>query len=168
MSSALANITVAEVMSIKVHSISSDKTVEQAYNLMNARGFGGLPVVDDEKLAGIITRKDVGNIKFEKRAKTKVKDVMTKQVLTTVPEEKVSIVLEKMSELRVMRMPVISKTGALIGVITLADIDKASKTLKNRKFDEPTILKCPNCSAPLAITINRTVTCQHCGHVLSV
>ena len=59
MSSVLANITVAEIMSIKVHSISSGKTVEQAHNLMEAGGFGGLPVVDDGKLAGIITRKNI-------------------------------------------------------------------------------------------------------------
>ena len=128
MSSVLANITVAEIMSIKVHSISSDKTVEQAHNLMEARGFGGLPVVDDGKLAGIITRKDIRNIEFEKRAKTKVKDVMTKQVLTTVPEERVSIILEKMLKRKVGRMPVVSKTGALVGMVTLADMDKASKT----------------------------------------
>ena len=128
MSSVLANITVAEIMSTKVHSISSDKTVEQAHNLMEAKGFGGLPVVDNGKLAGIITRKDIRNIEVEKRATTKVKAVMTKEVLTTVPEERVSIILEKMLKRKVGRMPVISKTGAVVGMVTLADIDKASKT----------------------------------------
>ena len=128
MASVLANITVAEIMSTKVHTISSDKTVEQAHNSMEAKGFGGLPVVDDGKLAGIITRKDVKNVDVEKRAKTKVNAVMTQQVLTTVPEERVSIVLEKMLKRKVGRMPVISKTGAVVGMVTLADIDKASKT----------------------------------------
>jgi len=128
MASVLSNITVAEIMSTKVQTISSDKTVEQAHNSMEAKGFGGLPVVDDGKLAGIITRKDVKNVDVEKRAKTKVNAVMTQQVLTTVPEERVSIVLEKMLKRKVGRMPVISKTGAVVGMVTLADIDKASKT----------------------------------------
>ena len=168
MSSVLANITVAEVMSIVVYSISPEKTVAEAYGLLRGKHLGGLPVLENGNLVGIITHNDAKGVDFNKRLKTKVKDIMTKKILTVLPDEKVSTALEKMSELRIMRMPVVSSKGSLVGFLALSDIERAVKTLRNRKLDAPQTIKCPNCSAPLAVTINRRVTCEHCGHVSSV
>lgn len=166
MSSVLKDIPVSEVMSIKVFSISSDKTVEDASNLMHRKHFGGLPVVDDKRLVGIITLKEVNDIKPEKRGKTKVKDVMTKQVVTISPHEKVSVALEKMSKLSIMRLPVVSGTDAMIGVITLTDIKKASKDLQHRKLT--TTPRCKGCGATLKVSISHTVTCEYCGLAASL
>ena len=58
MSSVLKQITVAEVMSIKIYPISPDRTVAQAYGLMRAKRLGGLPVVENGNLVGIVTHND--------------------------------------------------------------------------------------------------------------
>lgn len=163
MSSILKDIPVSEVMSMKVFTISPDQTVEQAQNLMQKKHFGGLPVVDNGKLVGIVTLKDVGNIKVGKREKTKIRDIMIKQVVTISQKEKVSIALEKMSKLRVMRLPVVLGADTLIGVITLTDIEKASKMLQNRKISHSKSLKCKGCGAPLKVSISRTAICEYCG-----
>lgn len=163
MSSILKDIPVSEVMSIKVYTISSDQTVEHAQNLMHKKHFGGIPVVDDGKLVGIITLKDVSNVEVGKREKTKIKDVMVKQIVTISPKEKVSTALEKMSKLRVMRLPVVSGTNTLIGVITLTDIEKTSRMLQNRKISHSKSLKCKGCGAPLKMTVSHTVKCEYCG-----
>ncbi|MGD0405704.1 MAG: CBS domain-containing protein [Candidatus Bathyarchaeia archaeon] len=168
MSSVLANITVAEVMSIVVYSISPEKTVAEAYGLLRGKHLGGLPVLENGNLVGIITHNDAKGVDFNKRLKTKVKDIMTKKVVTVLPDEKVSTALEKMTKLRIMRVPVVSSTGALVGFLALSDIERAVKTLRNRKLDAPQAIKCPICGGSLAVTISRTVTCEHCGHVLSV
>jgi CBS domain-containing protein len=168
LSSVLANITVAEVMSIVVYSVSPEKTVAEAYGLLRGKHLGGLPVLENGKLVGIVTHLDVKRVDFSKRLKTKVKDVMSKKVVTVPPDEKVSTALAKMTELRIMRMPVVSSTGALVGFLAASDIERAVKTFRNRKLDVPQAIKCPNCSAPLEITINRVVTCEHCGHTSSV
>jgi len=164
----LKQIAVSELMSIKVFSISSNKTVEYAKKLMQSKHFGGLPIVEDGKLVGIVTHKDISKVQLGRRNKTKVKDIMTKQVVTIFMDEKASTALEKMSELRVMRMPVISNSGALVGIITLTDIDKASKKLQKRQLSTPKALLCPRCGAPLKITINRTVRCEYCGEITSL
>lgn|GEM_PF-350511 len=167
MSEILEQIDVSGLMSIKIYSISLDKTVEYAKKLMQSKHFGGLPVVENGKLVGIVTHKDISKVQLGKRSKTKVGDIMTKEVVTISVDEKASTALEKMSELRVMRMPVISKSGALVGIITLTDIDKASKKLQNRQLSTPKALFCPRCNAPLKITLSRTVKCEYCGQVTS-
>jgi len=169
MSSVLNQLPVSEVMSIKVYSVSPDEPIEHALNLMRAKHFGGLAVVENGKVAGIITRKDIHEIDISKRDRTHVRDVMKTQILTTTPDEKVSVALEKMAKLRIMRMPVISKTGALIGIITLTDIDRASKQLQNKTFT-PALkgLKCSSCGAPLKLTLGNVATCEYCGQATPV
>ena len=150
-------------MSIKVYTISPEQTVEQARNLMYRKHFGGLPVVDDKKLVGIVTLKDVNNIQVEKHEKTKIKDIMVKQVVTISPNDNLSNALEKMSKIRVIRLPVVSGSNVLLGVITLTDIEKASKKLQNKKLSSSKPHKCTSCGAPLKMTISHTVKCAYCG-----
>jgi len=168
MSSVLKQITVAEVMSINIYTISPERTVAQAYGLMRVKRLGGLPVIENGNLVGIVTHNYAKGVKFRDRAKTKVRDIMTKQVVTILPDEKVSTALERMSELRIGRMPVVSKTGALVGFLARSDIDKASKTLRYRNLNSPESIKCPRCSAPLPITLNRVAVCEHCRETVSL
>lgn len=163
----LKDIAVSEIMSIILYTISPDKTVQYAHNLMKGKHFGGLPVVEEHKLVGIVTHKDVSRVDVGKRNKSKVKDIMTKQVVTITQDEKASKAFEKMSELRVMRMPVTSNSGVLVGMVTLTDLDKAIKTLQSRKLGKGNMLSCSYCKAPLKITLSRTVRCEHCGQTTS-
>lgn len=70
-----------------------------------------------------------------------------------------------MSELRVMRLPVVSGNGSLVGMVTLTDFDRAIKNLQNRKITNINLMSCPNCNTPLKVTLSRTVKCEHCGHI---
>jgi CBS domain-containing protein len=168
MSSPLANITVNEVMSLVPYSISSENTVSQAYGLMRHKRLGGLPVVENGNLIGVITRIDIKKVNLDEAQKTKVRDVMSKNPITVCQDEKVSVALEKMTNLHVSRMPVMSSTGSLVGWLSLSDIEKAAKILRSRKLDTPQSIKCPECGASLPFTISRTVTCQHCGKISSI
>ena len=124
----LANIPVSKIMSV-VYPTSSENTVSKAYGLMQGKHLDGLPVVENSELVGVITRSDINKIDFSQREKTKVKDIMSKQPITIGSEEKVSAALEKMTKLKIGKLPVISTTGALVGWLSLGDIDTAVKTL---------------------------------------
>ena len=124
----LANIPVSKVMSV-VYPTSPENTVSKAYGLMQGKHLDGLPVVENSELVGVITRSDINKIDFSQREKTKVKDIMSKQPITIGSEEKVSAALEKMTKLKIGKLPVISTTGALVGWLSLGDIDTAVKTL---------------------------------------
>ncbi|MBN1300212.1 MAG: IMP dehydrogenase [Melioribacteraceae bacterium] len=106
--------------------LSPDKTVADALELMSKYRISGIPIVDsDGKLIGILTNRD---LRFELNVKLKIKDVMTKENLRTAP---VGTTLEKAESLlqkyRIEKLPVVDKNGVLKGLITFKDISKKKK-----------------------------------------
>lgn len=61
----LARVTVEEIMTREVVTISPDTPVEEAAMLMRERKVGGLPVVEDGKLVGIITESDIFEVMID-------------------------------------------------------------------------------------------------------
>ncbi|UYQ93516.1 IMP dehydrogenase [Chitinophaga horti] len=101
--------------------LTPDQTIGQALRLMKENKIGGIPIVDkDSKLAGILTNRD---LRFEKNTKRLIKDVMTKENLITAPEgtdlKKAEKILE---QYKIEKLPVVNKSGKLVGLITYKDI----------------------------------------------
>jgi CBS domain-containing protein len=162
----LKQIPVSEIMSIKRYRISPNMVVAKAYNLMRGKRIAGVPVVENNKLVGIVTRADVKKVNFDKRAVTQVKDIMTKEPITIFSDEKVSTAFDKLAERNIHGMPVVSRNGALVGYVTNTDIEKALRTLKNRVLNTPEGLNCPFCGGKLPLTLYRVGVCQHCGRTV--
>lgn len=106
--------------------ISADKTVEEAENLMSKYHISGIPIVDDAgKLIGILTNRD---LRFEPNRKNLISSMMTKDNLITAPIgttlEEAEIILHKH---RIEKLPVVDKRGILKGLITYKDISKKKK-----------------------------------------
>lgn len=96
-------------------------TIGDAIRLMRENRIGGIPIVDkNQKLVGILTNRD---LRFEDNFKRKVHEVMTKENLITAPEgtdlKKAEIIFRKH---RIEKLPVVNKSGKLIGLITYRDI----------------------------------------------
>ncbi|MEO9482504.1 MAG: IMP dehydrogenase [Ekhidna sp.] len=109
-----------------------DATVNDAESIMKENKIGGIPVVDKEnKLIGIVTNRD---LRFEKKPKKPVKDIMTKDNLITATAEvglnEAEAILQKH---KIEKLPIVNKEGKLTGLITYKDI------LKNR--DRPNACK---------------------------
>lgn len=98
-----------------------DATVNDALRLMKENKIGGIPVVNQKKkLVGIITNRD---LRFETNHKQKVSEVMTKENLITAPEGTDLKKAEKIFRQHMIeKLPVINKSGELIGLITYRDI----------------------------------------------
>lgn len=121
----LARISVVDAMNTKVIWMSPEDTVEDAYQTMMNKGFRGIPMVDSERVVGIVTLSDLIKIPMEQMKSTRLRSVMTKNVLVTHPNETLLDVLNKMMVHGVGRLPVVSKeSGVLMGVITRTDIIK--------------------------------------------
>jgi IMP dehydrogenase len=100
-----------------------DSTVGEAMKLMKENKIGGIPIVDQShKLVGILTNRD---LRFETESRKKVKEVMTAAHLVTAPEgtdlKKAENIFRKH---KVEKLPVVNKSGKLIGLITFGDILK--------------------------------------------
>ncbi|MBC7935689.1 MAG: IMP dehydrogenase [Rhizobacter sp.] len=103
--------------------LSPDATIGEALRLMRDNKIGGIPIVDaGKKLVGILTNRDM---RLETDFKKKVSTIMTSEQLITAPEgtdlKKAELIFKKN---KVEKLPVVSKAGKLIGLITFGDILK--------------------------------------------
>lgn len=114
----------AESMVIKnVVTARSDQTVSEAVALMKKFNISGLPVVEGEKLAGILTARDV---RFARQEEL-VGNVMTKKVITAEEDISIEKASQIMHEHRIEKLPLIGKSGELKGLITFKDISLRGK-----------------------------------------
>ncbi len=103
--------------------LKSNASIGDALHLMRRYKIGGIPIVDnDGGLAGILTNRD---LRFENKLSRKITDLMTHAPLVTAPEgtdlEQARDILQKH---KIEKLPVIDKTGKLVGLITYKDIMK--------------------------------------------
>jgi IMP dehydrogenase len=98
-----------------------DATIGDALRLMMENKIGGIPIVDGGgKLAGILTNRD---LRFEQDMQRKVSEVMTSEKLITAPEGTDLKGAEKiLHKTKIEKLPVVNKSGKLIGLITYRDI----------------------------------------------
>lgn len=105
-------------------SLTKDRTLQDADDLMSRFRISGVPVVDeDNKLIGIITNRD---LKFEKDFTKKISEVMTSENLVTAPVgTTLSHAQNILAKAKVEKLPIVDKEGHLKGLITIKDIEKA-------------------------------------------
>ncbi len=116
-----SDLTIRDVITI-----SPDASIAEANEIMDMEEVSGLPVVENEIVVGIISRRDIKPI-INNGSKKKVKDIMTEEVLTipesTTPDEALDIAYEN----KVERLPVV-RDGKIMGIVTIRDI------LERKKF----------------------------------
>ena len=119
--------------------ISKDETIKDALLIMEKFSISGIPVVNDGKLEGIITNRD---IRFEDDHSILISKRMTKSNLITV-EEGISMEAAKkiLKKNRIEKLLVIDKKGKLSGLITVKDILK-KQSYPNAALDKHGRLVC--------------------------
>jgi CBS domain-containing protein len=116
---------IRDVMTSKVETITPEAKLQEAARQMADKGLGFLPVGDGERLVGMITDRDIAvrSVAEGKSAlQTKVRDVMTKDVLYCFDDEDTDHIADNMANLQIRRLPVVNRDKRLVGVVSLADI----------------------------------------------
>ncbi|MBI2429137.1 MAG: IMP dehydrogenase [Ignavibacteriales bacterium] len=105
--------------------LTADKKVGDVLDLMAKFSVSGIPIVEDGKLVGILTNRD---LRFQPNRDLKVADVMTKENLITAPTgttlDEAEVILQKH---KIEKLPVVDKNGKLKGLITFKDIQKKKR-----------------------------------------
>ena len=110
--------------------MSPNNTIEDVLSVMEENKISGFPVVDDNNtLKGIITNRDV---RFVLNKKTKVKDLMTKKVISITKNQSnamssFGLAKKLLQENRIEKLVVTDKNNKCIGLITVKDIQRGEK-----------------------------------------
>ena len=121
--------TVSQLLQVKgteIHTIGLDATVFDALKLMAEKDVGALVVVDDSRLAGIISERDYARkvILLGKSSHDMVvREIMSAKVITVHPGQTVEECMALMTGKRVRHLPV-TEGERLIGVLSIGDLVK--------------------------------------------
>lgn len=117
-------VKVGDLMTRNFISINKDANLKDCAELMVKKRVGSLIVKDNDKLKGILTRKDILWAivkKSENDLKNiQVKDLMKLKIVTIKPGEDITDAMRKFKKKKVRRLPVVER-GKLIGLLTLKD-----------------------------------------------
>ncbi len=114
-------ITVADIMSSPVKTVTPEMVIEEAGRVMLRYGHTGLPVVKGEQVVGIISRRDVEKAVHHGLGHAPVKGFMNSNLVTVGPEDPASLVRELMIKHDIGRLPIL-KDGRLVGIISRTDV----------------------------------------------
>ena len=109
-----------------VWSIAPAATVFDAIALMADKNIGALPVVENDRLIGIISERDYTRkviLKGKSSQETRVEEIMTSDLVTADPSDTVVDCMRVMTEERVRHLPVI-KGAKLVGILSIGDLVK--------------------------------------------
>jgi CBS domain-containing protein len=115
---------VAEAMTRDVRIASPDQPIRDAAGLMAQCDAGAIPVGENDRLVGMITDRDIAvrAVAAGKGPDTPVRDVMSRDVKYCFEDEDLQHVAKNMAEIRVRRLPVVSRDKRLVGIVSLGDI----------------------------------------------
>lgn len=116
---------ISQIMS-KAIVIDDNTSVKEAAKIMSDKNIGSLIIVKDNKIAGIVTERDV--LKNISKLNSKVSAIMSKNVITIEKEGNIEEAAEIMAEKKIKKLPVI-EDKKLVGLISATDIIAHSKNL---------------------------------------
>jgi len=98
--------------------------VRQALEVMRRYHISGVPIVEDGKLVGILTNRD---LRFERNLDQPVSAVMTTKLVTAKEGISLDEAVEVLHRHRIEKLPVVDEKGNLKGLITVKDIEKRTQ-----------------------------------------
>jgi CBS domain-containing protein len=130
---------IKDVMTSNPCSIDAEKSVAYAAKMMREEDVGLAPIVEGDKLIGMLTDRDIAiRVVAEGRnpEQVKVADVASKQVVTIDPQQDLDEALRVMAKHRVRRLAVLEEDGKLVGVVAQADIAREGDDMQTGKLVE--------------------------------
>ena len=132
---------VQDLMTTHVEALSPISTLRTAARKMSEHGVGSLPIVDDGKLLGIITDRDISCFCVaigRDPNSTEVQTVMTKEVVTCYDDQDISEAAQLMQENNIRRLAVLSRDNNIAGFFSVDDLVRGSKELAGAVLEAAT------------------------------
>jgi CBS domain-containing protein len=117
---------VSEVMTREVQTVRPDQRVQDAASFMLSADAGSIPVIDGDRLIGMITDRDIAVRGVAKGfgPETPVRELMTDEIICAREDDDVDDIASKMSEAQIRRLPVVDSEERLCGIVSLGDLSR--------------------------------------------
>jgi len=116
-----ASVQISDLMSFPVTTISADAPMSDLRGILMEKGCTGLPVVEDGRLVGVISRRDFKKVRKSKDMKAPVKAFMSKDIKTIEPGKSPMQAARLMVKHDIGRLPVVEH-DEIIGIVTRSDV----------------------------------------------
>ena len=111
-----------DIMNIPVRTILKDTKIKLAYKIMYRMGYGGLPIVEDDKVIGIITRNSVDKALNHGFSNAPVSAYMTSEIIIGDKDLSIEELKALIVEKGIGRIPIVDDEKKIIGIVTRTDI----------------------------------------------
>jgi len=116
---------VHEIMTAHARCVGPDNNLVEAAGLMRELDVGALPVCDNDRLAGMVTDRDIalrGVADGRDPNSTPIRDVMTPGIVYVFADQPVEEMVRLMEERQIRRVPVLNREKRLVGIVSLGDV----------------------------------------------
>lgn len=132
---------IQDVMTRNPATVTPDTPAREAARIMKNEDVGVVPVVENNesrKLVGVVTDRDLAvRLVAEGRdGEARVRDVMSERVHTRKPDDRLDDAMDTMAREQVRRVPIVDERGALVGIVSQADVVRKAR---NEEKAEDTI-----------------------------
>jgi CBS domain-containing protein len=116
--------SVRDAMTSSPKTVQPSTTAQDAARLMKSEDVGSLPMVEADKLVGVLTDRDLAiRVLAEgKSTDTAVAEIASKDLVTVDPDQSLEEAARLMAEHQVRRLPVVEEDGRLVGMLAQADV----------------------------------------------
>ena len=128
-----ATMKIRDIMTSNVRCITPETSLKEAAKLMSDLDVGALPICDHDRLAGMLTDRDIA-VKGVARGcdpeKTQARDAMTGGIVFIYDDQEVGEAARLFETKQIRRLPVLNRKKRMVGIVSLGDLAvNASETL---------------------------------------
>jgi CBS domain-containing protein len=121
---------VRDVMTMRPRAVTPDTPVAQVAELMESEDVGAIPVLDGERLIGMVTDRDIvvrAVAKGKDPRGMRVGEIASEDLVTVDQDKNLADALQLMAQYQVRRLPVVDEDEHLVGVVSQADVALEAK-----------------------------------------
>ncbi|MBL8101829.1 MAG: CBS domain-containing protein [Anaerolineales bacterium] len=130
------DLKIHEVMSKNLHTASPEISLSDVLKILRINRISGVPVVEDDKLVGVISIEDIVRAMQNNDLTETVAQYMTRELVTVASYDSIVKAMQTFTERHVGRLPVVNEEKKLVGMITKGDITRGILVALQKDYKE--------------------------------
>ncbi len=130
------DLKVREVMTVKMHTATPEMPLSEVLEILRVNRISGMPVLKDDQLVGILSLEDIVHAMQNNELSSPVSQYMTRKLITVASYDPIVGAMQKFSDSRLGRLPVVDENHKLVGMITKGDITRGILIALQKDYKE--------------------------------